>query len=438
MECGATRGDRQPAYNRAPNPTVDKSIGFQVPALHRIALNLFVLNLSKVTVMSPAAPSAVPSQTTPGAGGPQLFSPFALRGLRMPNRIVISPMCQYSADQGRATDWHLAHLGQLAMSGAGLLIIEATAVEPEGRITPGCLGLWDDPTQAALGAVLKAVRTMGSMPIALQIGHAGRKGSSGRPWEGGQLVAPEAGGWQPVAPSAVPHLPGEAPPTALDEAGLAALRLRFTDTTRRAAVLGLDAIELHAAHGYLLHEFLSPVANRRNDRWGGSLENRMRFPLEVFEAMRAVWPQDKPLGVRVSATDWLEGGWDIDQTIVFARELAQRGCDWIDVSSGGISPQQKIVLGPGYQVPFAQRIRDAVNIPVMAVGLITEPAQAESILASGAADLVALARGLMWNPRWPWHAAAALGASVSVPHQYWRSQPREFKDVFGTISFGQR
>ena len=251
-------------------------------------------------------------------------------------------------------------------------------------------------------------------------------------------MAPEAGGWQPVAPSAVPHLPGEAPPTALDEAGLAALRLRFTDTTRRAAVLGLDAIELHAAHGYLLHEFLSPVANRRNDRWGGSLENRMRFPLEVFEAMRAVWPQDKPLGVRVSATDWLEGGWDIDQTIVFARELAQRGCDWIDVSSGGISPQQKIVLGPGYQVPFAQRIREAVSIPVMAVGLITEPAQAESILASGAADLVALARGLMWNPRWPWHAAAALGASVSVPHQYWRSQPREFKAVFGTIAFGQR
>jgi 2,4-dienoyl-CoA reductase-like NADH-dependent reductase (Old Yellow Enzyme family) len=347
-------------------------------------------------------------------------------------------MCQYSADDGRATDWHLAHLGQLAMSGAGLLMIEATAVEPEGRITPGCLGLWDDTTQTALGAVLKSVRTMASMPIALQIGHAGRKGSSGRPWDGGQLIAPQAGGWQPVAPSAVPHLPGEVPPRALDEAGLTALRLRFADTTRRAALLGLDAIELHAAHGYLLHEFLSPVANQRTDRWGGSLENRMRFPLEVFEAMRAVWPQDKPLGVRVSATDWLEGGWDVDQTIVFARELAQRGCDWIDVSSGGISPQQKIVLGPGYQVPFAQRIREAVSIPVMAVGLITEPAQAEAVLSSGSADLVALARGLLWNPRWPWHAAAALGASVSVPHQYWRSQPRELKDVFGTISFGQR
>jgi len=388
--------------------------------------------------MSPAAPSAVPSSSSPISSGSHLFSPFALRGVRMPNRIVISPMCQYSADDGRATDWHLAHLGQLAMSGAGLLMIEATAVEPEGRITPGCLGLWDDTTQTALGAVLKSVRTMASMPIALQIGHAGRKGSSGRPWDGGQLIAPQAGGWQPVAPSAVPHLPGEVPPRALDEAGLTALRLRFADTTRRAALLGLDAIELHAAHGYLLHEFLSPVANQRTDRWGGSLENRMRFPLEVFEAMRAVWPQDKPLGVRVSATDWLEGGWDVDQTIVFARELAQRGCDWIDVSSGGISPQQKIVLGPGYQVPFAQRIREAVSIPVMAVGLITEPAQAEAVLSSGSADLVALARGLLWNPRWPWHAAAALGASVSVPHQYWRSQPRELTDVFGTISFGQR
>lgn len=387
---------------------------------------------------SPPSPAPTPSATSGTPGASQLFSPFALRGLQLPNRIVVSPMCQYSADEGRATDWHVAHLGQLAMSGAGLLMVEATAVEPEGRITPGCLGLWNDDTQAALGKVLQSVRTMGSMPIAIQIGHAGRKGSSGRPWEGGQLIDPKSGGWRPVAPSAVAHLPGEAPPIALDEAGLAALRLRFVDSTRRAALLGLDAIELHAAHGYLLHEFLSPVANHRTDRWGGSLENRMRYPLEVFEAMRAAWPESKPLGVRVSATDWLDGGWDIEQTVAFARELALRGCDWIDVSSGGISPQQKIVLGPGYQVPFAQRIRQEVGIPVVAVGLITEPAQAEAILASGAADLVALARGLMWNPRWPWHAAAALGASVRVPHQYWRSQPRELKDVFGTISFGQR
>jgi 2,4-dienoyl-CoA reductase-like NADH-dependent reductase (Old Yellow Enzyme family) len=372
------------------------------------------------------------------ASAPRLFSPLALRGLPLANRIVVSPMCQYSAEDGRAVDWHVAHLGQMAVSGAGLLLVEATAVEPVGRITAGCLGLWDDATEAALGRVLDAIRPFATTPVGIQLGHAGRKGSSGRPWEGGRLVPPTAGGWTPVAPSAVPHAADEAPPIALDEAGLAAIRARFAESTRRAARLGLAAVELHAAHGYLLHQFLSPIANRRTDRFGGSLENRMRFPLEVFDAVRAEWPSDRPLGVRVSATDWVDGGWDTEQTIAFARALAARGCDWIDASSGGVSPLQKIPLGPGYQVPFAQRIREAVGVPVIAVGLITEPAQAEAIVASGQADLVALARGMLWNPRWPWHAAAALGASVAVPRPYWRAQPREYKDVFGAISFGQR
>jgi 2,4-dienoyl-CoA reductase-like NADH-dependent reductase (Old Yellow Enzyme family) len=381
------------------------------------------------------------TQTAPPAspeGGPHLFTPFRLRGLTLPNRIVVSPMCQYSAVDGCTTGWHTVHLGQMAVSGAGLLLIEATAVEPIGRITPGCTGLWDDATEAAMAATLAAIRPLGSMPIGIQIGHAGRKASSGRPWEGGQLIPANAGGWQPVGPSAVPHLPTETPPVALDDAGLDALRARFVDATRRAARLGLQAIEVHAAHGYLLHQFLSPIANRRTDRWGGSLENRMRFPLEVFDAMRTQWPSDRPLGVRVSATDWVEGGWDVEQTVAFAKALAARGCDWIDASSGGVSPQQKIPLGPGYQVGFAERIRAEVGIPVIAVGLITEPQQAEAIVASGQADLVALARGLLWNPRWPWHAAAALGASVTVPQQYWRAQPREYKDVFGAIRSGQR
>ncbi|MFZ9405503.1 MAG: NADH:flavin oxidoreductase/NADH oxidase [Burkholderiaceae bacterium] len=369
---------------------------------------------------------------------PTLFTPFRLGGLELPNRIVIAPMCQYSAEEGCATDWHLAHLGQLAMSGAGLLVIEATAVEPAGRITPGCLGLWDERTEAALARVLRAIRAIAPIPVALQIAHAGRKGSSGRPWEGGQLVAPQDGGWMPVGPSALAQLPSEPPPHALTADELGRLKARFADTARRAARLGIDAIEMHAAHGYLLHEFLSPLANHRTDAWGGDLNGRMRFPLEVFEAMREAWPADRPLGVRVSATDWVEGGWDIEQTVVFARELERRGCQWIDVSSGGISPAQKIPLGPGYQVPFAERLRKETRMPVMAVGLITEPAQAEAILNQGQADLIALARGMLWNPRWPWHAAATLGASVSVPHQYWRSQPRELKDVFGAIKFGAR
>ena len=368
----------------------------------------------------------------------QLFSPIRLRSLELPNRIVVSPMCQYSAIDGRANNWHTVHLGQLALSGAGLLIVEATAVEPIGRITPGCLGLYDDACEEALGWVVDAIREVSPIRLGIQIGHAGRKASSGRPWEGGQLIPPDAGGWQPAGPSAIPHLETEAPPHELTPEDLQALKARFVDTVERANRLGFDAIEVHAAHGYLLHQFLSPISNQRSDEYGASPENRMRYPLEVFAEMRAAWPAQKPMGIRVSSTDWVDGGWDLAHTIEFARRVEKIGADWIDASSGGVSPKQKIAIGPGYQVPFAEEIRKAVKIPVMAVGLITEPRQAEEIVASGKADMVALARGLLYDPRWPWHAAAELGASVEAPRQYWRSQPSTHKTLFGKTSFGAR
>ncbi|WP_423377944.1 NADH:flavin oxidoreductase/NADH oxidase [Burkholderia sp. LMG 32019] len=367
-----------------------------------------------------------------------LFSPFTLRGVTLPNRIVISPMCQYSAERGEATDWHMIHLGHLALSGAGLLCIEATAVEPDGRITHGDLGLWDDVTEAALKPVLAAIRKHSPIRIAMQLGHAGRKASSAVPWEGGQLVSVADGGWLPHGPSAVPHKDGETPPLALDAAGLNRIREAFAASAKRAARLGIDAIEVHAAHGYLLHQFLSPLANQRTDEYGGSRENRMRFPLEIFEIVRAAFLEDRPVGVRVSATDWVEGGWELDDTIAFAHELKRRGCDWIDVSSGGVSPLQKIPLSPGYQVPFAQAVKRAVGMPTIAVGLIDEPAHANRLIEAGDADLVAMARAMLYDPRWPWHAAAELGAQVTAPPQYWRSQPREHKALFGDIAFGQR
>lgn len=367
-----------------------------------------------------------------------LFSPFTLRGVTLPNRIVISPMCQYSAERGEATDWHMIHLGHLALSGAGLLCIEATAVEPDGRITHGDLGLWDDVTEAALKPVLAAIRKHSPIRVAMQLSHAGRKASSAAPWEGGQLVPVADGGWLPHGPSAVPHKDGETPPLALDAAGLNRIREAFAASARRAARLGIDAIEVHAAHGYLLHQFLSPLANRRTDEYGGSRENRMRFPLEIFEIVRAAFLEDRPVGVRVSATDWVEGGWELDDTIAFAHELKRRGCDWIDVSSGGVSPLQKIPLSPGYQVPFAQAVKRAVGMPTIAVGLINEPAHANRLIEAGDADLVAMARAMLYDPRWPWHAAAELGAQVTAPPQYWRSQPREHKALFGDVAFGQR
>ena len=367
-----------------------------------------------------------------------LFQPFRLRSLELENRIMVSPMCQYSAIDGSASDWHLIHLGHLSLGGAGILFVEATAVNAVGRITPGCLGLYSDANEAALKQVLQAVRAHSSIPIGIQLAHAGRKGSSRAPWDGGTLIPADQGGWTTAAPSAVPHSEGEPPPHALDRRELQDLKSDFVRATQRAARLGFDAIEIHAAHGYLLHEFLSPVANHRSDEYGGSLQNRMRLPLEVFAAMRAEWPAGKPMGVRVSATDWVDDGWTLSDTIVLAKELKALGCDWIDASGGGISPKQKIPLAPGYQVPFAEAIRKTVGIPTIAVGLITEARQAEDIVAGGKADMVALARGMLYDPRWAWHAAAELGGQVRAPAQYFRCQPRSAPALFAGAKSGQR
>jgi 2,4-dienoyl-CoA reductase-like NADH-dependent reductase (Old Yellow Enzyme family) len=367
-----------------------------------------------------------------------LFSPIKLRDLALPNRIMVAPMCQYSAVDGEANDWHFTHINTLALSGAAMFCIEATHVEAIGRITPGCLGLWNDATEAALKPILASVRKHSKGAVAMQLAHAGRKGSSHTPWDGGQQIPFAQGGWQTEGPSAVPHKEGEAAPLALDAPGMARIRDAFVAAAMRAERLGIDALELHAAHGYLLHQFLSPISNQRTDQYGGSLQNRLRYPLEVFDAIRAAFPERKPIGVKVSATDWVEGGWDLAQTIEFAKELKKHGVDWIDASSGGVSPKQKIPLAPGYQVPFAQAIKEAAGVNTIAVGLITEARQAEEIVASGKADMVALARAMLYDPRWGWHAAAELGGHVTAPPQYWRSQPSTQKELFGKTTFGAR
>jgi 2,4-dienoyl-CoA reductase-like NADH-dependent reductase (Old Yellow Enzyme family) len=360
--------------------------------------------------------------------------------MHLENRIAIAPMCQYSADgNGMATDWHMIHLGHMALSGASLLIIEATAVTPEGRISPDDLGLWSDAHVDALEPVIRAIRRYSPIKVAIQLAHAGRKASSEVPWKGGANIPPDQPrGWQTVSASAVPHAEGETVPVALDEAGIERIKQGFVDAARRSHKLGLDAIELHGAHGYLMHQFLSPLSNKRTDKYGGSLENRMRFPLEVFEAVRKAVPGEMVVGMRISATDWVPGGWDLEQSVVFSKELERLGCQFVHVSSGGLSPLQKIPLGPGYQIEFAERIKKEVGIPVIGVGLITEAEHAERIVATGQADMVALARAMLFDARWPWHAAAELGAQVSAPPQYWRSQPREYKDLFGNTRLGQR
>jgi len=363
-----------------------------------------------------------------------LFTPFtfhAPRGpLTLPNRIVIAPMCQYSAVDGRANDWHLTHWANLLNSGAGLLTLEATAVSPEGRISPGCLGLWDDATQSALHDKLERARRQATtMPVCMHLGHAGRKASSEVPWRGGMLIAPQDGGWQPLGPSALPHLPQEPAPTELGAEGLAKIKADFITSALRAQAIGIDAIELHGAHGYLLHQFLSPLSNRRSDEYGGSFENRIRLVMEVFQGVREVF--DGTLGIRLSGTDWVEGGWTIEETAELSDRLRKAGAQFVHVSSGGVSPLQKIPVGPEYQVHLAKAVKARTGLPTMAVGLITEPVQAEAVLQRGDADLVALARAFLFNPRWGWHAAAALQGQVQASPQYWRCLPKEAAGVFG-------
>ncbi|QWD64971.1 NADH:flavin oxidoreductase/NADH oxidase [Polynucleobacter sp. MWH-UH2A] len=370
-----------------------------------------------------------------------LFSNYTLGSPRGPltlaNRIVVAPMCQYSAVNGEATDWHLMHWGNLLNSGAGLFIIEATGVTPEGRITPACLGLWDDKTEAALQDKLSRARKLApATPVFIQLAHAGRKASSATPWDGGQLLSVDKGGWETLAPSAISQLDGERMPHELSAQELSSLIDAFVKAAQRADRIGIDGIELHGAHGYLLHQFLSPIANQRTDTYGGSFENRIRFPLEIFAAVRKAYKG--VLGIRISASDWIEGGWTPEETAEFAKRLKPLGCDFVHISSGGISPKQKIAIGPNYQVPFAKIVRDQSGLPTMTVGLITEPEQAEAILQAGDADLIALARAFLYKPRWGWEAAAALGATVKANERYWRCLPREAQSVFGDVKVGQR
>ena len=370
-----------------------------------------------------------------------LFSEFTLTSPRGPitlaNRSVVAPMCQYSAREGQASDWHLMHWANLLNSGAALFIIEATGVTPEARITPQCLGLWDDATASALDDKLNRARKLAPhVPVCIQLAHAGRKASSAAPWEGGQLLTTAQGGWETEAPSAVPHLPQERAPHELDTQGMANIQAAFVKATERADAMGIEAVELHAAHGYLMHQFLSPIANHRTDQYGGNFDNRIRFPMEIFQAVRAVFKG--AVGVRISASDWVENGWTPEETADFSLRLKLAGADFVHISSGGVAAQQKIAIGPEYQVPFAKLVKQKTNMPTITVGLITEPQQAEDILARGDADLIALARVFLYKPRWTWEAAAALKGHVQASPQYWRCMPREAQGIFDSVHMGMR
>ena len=353
----------------------------------------------------------------------ELFQPFRMRGLDLANRIVVAPMCQYSATDGIVGDWHLMHVGQFAVGGHGLFLAEATAVEPRGRITPYCPGLWNDEQMVAWKRVVDFTKTWGNTPIGIQLAHAGRKASSAKPWHGGEQVGEIEGGWQTVAPSAVPFDGNRPLPQALSLDDIEQIKRDFADAARRADQAGFDAVEIHAAHGYLLHQFLSPLSNRRDDAYGGTLENRMRLALEIFDVVREAFPNDKPVGMRISATDWVEGGWDLGDSIALAHALEDRHGDFIHVSSGGLSPDQQIPLGPGYQVDLCAAITDATEIATIAVGMIDDAMQAETIVRSGQADMIALARGMLADPHWTWHAAKALHAEAAYPRQYERALP---------------
>lgn len=350
-----------------------------------------------------------------------LFSPLALRSLAFSNRIFVSPMCQYSCADGMPTDWHLVHLGSRAVGGAALVMTEAAAVLPEGRISPEDAGIWNDAQRDAWTPIARFIKSQGSVP-AMQLAHAGRKASTFAPWRGQGAVSPGTGGWPVVGPSAVPFSPAYPTPSEMSVAGIAACMEAFAIAARRAQEAGFEVIEIHAAHGYLLHEFLSPLSNMRTDEFGGALENRMRFPMHVIRAVRAAWPDHLPLLLRISATDWKDGGWDLAQSIAFAQCAREAGVDLIDVSSGGNATDQKVALRPGYQVPFARAIRAATRMPTGAVGLISEPVQAEQIIAEGSADAVFLARALLRDPYWPRHAAKALGVALEWPDQYKRCE----------------
>jgi len=352
-----------------------------------------------------------------------LFSPISLGPVTLPNRIVVAPMCQYSAIDGNVADWHAVHLGALARSGAGLVIIEATGVEAAGRISPWDVGLYSDDNERALAKVLDTCAKVGNATFGIQLAHAGRKASTEAPWRGGKPVPGGAGGWQTFAPSARAFADGWPVPAALDADGMRRVRQAFVDAARRAVRLGIRVIELHYCHGYLMHQFMSPLANHRDDAYGGSPENRLRFPLETFGAVRDACPPDVVVGARISGSDWMEGGSGIDDGIAIAQGIEARGGGFIDVSTGGIDPRARIVVGPGYQVPHAEQVRKHVRIPVCAVGMISHAAQAEEIVANGRADLVGLARAFLDNPHWPLHAAQQLGAAIDYPPQYARAHP---------------
>lgn len=351
---------------------------------------------------------------------PALFTPISLRGLELRNRVAVSPMCQYSSEDGFASDWHLVHLGSRAVGGAGLVITEAAAIEPRGRISPFDLGLWKDEHIPALARITRFIADRGAA-AGIQLAHAGRKASTARPWEGGNRLAPAQGGWLPVAPSPVPFSPDDPAPEELTISGIRAIVAAFAAAARRALDAGFQVVEIHAAHGYLLHEFLSPLSNRRTDVYGGSFENRIRLCCEVAAAVREVWPDRLPLFVRVSATDWAEGGWDVEECVALAVRLKGLGVDLIDCSSGGLVPGAKIPVAPGYQTPFAERIRREAAIATGAVGLITDPSQAEEIIAKEKADLVLLAREFLRRPYWALHAARKLGYRLKGPVQYLRA-----------------